>query len=206
MTPGVFAGLESLTSLHINMRLLEGEEEETAAFSAKAFQGMPELKDLGIQNRSKKTPLLFKKNAFQGINHLTILIVNGYASIESGTFKKSGEIDHIAFGSLESMPNGGLDGLSVKTMAVGNTKRIFPGSLNGVQGIQNLIISADSSSDVKPRIPRGLFSKLEELRSVSMDNFKWPEEIELNNLEVVCGIKSGTIQQLGSRSHHHRQR
>ena len=25
-----------------------------------------------------------------------------------------------------------------------------------------------------------------------MDNFKWPPEIELNNLEVVCEIKSGT--------------
>ena len=191
MIPGVFAGLKSLTSLHIEMRLLE-EQEKTAAFGAKAFQGMPELKQLGIQNRSEKTPLLFEKNAFQGINHLIVLSVSGYASIESGTFKKSGQIDSVAFGFLESMPNDGLDGLNVKTMAVGNTKRIFPGSLDGVEGIQHLKISADSSSDVKPRIPRGLFSKLEELRSVSMDNFKWPEEIELNNLEVLCEIKSGT--------------
>ena len=163
MTPGVFTGLESLTSLNISMNLLE--EEKTARFGARAFQGMPELKDLRIQNRSEKTPLLFKKNAFQGINHLTILIVNGYASIESGTFNKSGEIDHITFGSLESMPNDGLDGLSVKTLDVDKTKRIFPGSLNGVQSIRSLEISADSSSDVKPRIPKGLFSKLEELRS-----------------------------------------
>ena len=190
ITPGVFAGLKSLTSLHIQMRLLE-EQEKTAAFGAKAFQGMPELKDLRIRNDSQKTPLLFKKNAFQGINHLTILIVNGYASIESGTFKKSGEIDHIAFGSLESMPNGGLDGLSVKTLGVDNTKRIFPGSLNGVQSIRSLEIRADSSSDVKLEIPKGLFSELEELRAVIMYNFKWPEEIELNNLEVVCEIKSG---------------
>ena len=191
MMPGVFAGLESLTSLHIEMRLLE-EQEETATFGAKAFQGMPELKDLRIRNGNNKTPLLFKKNAFQGINHLTILIVNGYASIESGTFNKSGQIDNVAFGSLESMPNGGLDGLSVKTLGVDKTKRIFPGSLNGVQGIRSLEIRADSSSDVKPGIPKGLFSELEELRGVSMHNFKWPEEIELNNLEVLCEIKSGT--------------
>ena len=86
------------------------------------------------------------------------------------------------------MPNGGLNGLSVKTLAVTNTKRIFPGSLDGVQGIRYLRINADPSDDVEPRIPRTLFSKLEELRSVTMNNFKWPEEIELNNLEVVCGI------------------
>ena len=202
ITPGSFAGLKSLTILHIDMKLLE---EETATFGAKAFQGMPELKQLTIQNRSEKAPLLFKKNAFQGINHLTILIVNGYASIESGTFNKSGEIDHIAFGFLESMPNGGLDGLSVKTLGVDNTKRIFPGSLDGVEGIQYLNISADLSSleklravsadpfsDIELQIPKGLFSKLEELRSVTMNNFKWPPEIELNNLEVLCEIKSGT--------------
>ena len=191
MTPGIFAGLESLTSLHIDMRLLE-EQEETATFSAKAFQGMPELKLLGIQNRSEKTPLLFGENAFQGINQLIVLSVSGYASIESGTFKKSGQIDNVAFESLESIPSGGLDGLSVKTLDVRKIKRIFPGSLDGVQGIQHLKISADSSSDVKPRIARGLFSELEELRGVSMHNFKWPEEIDLNNLEVVCEIKSGT--------------
>ena len=190
MTPGVFTGLESLTSLNISMNL--PEEEKTATFGAGAFQGMPELKQLGIQNRSEKTPLLFEKNAFQGINHLIVLTISGYASIESGTFMGSGEIDYIAFGSLESIPTDGLDGLSVKRLEVGNTKRIFPGSLDGVEGIQNLIISADSSSDVEPRIPKGLFSELEELRVVSMNNFKWPPEIELNNLEVVCGIKSGT--------------
>ena len=105
------------------MRLLE---EETATFGAKAFQGMPELKELRIRNDNQKTPLLFGENAFQGINHLTILSVNGYASIESGTFKKSGEIDHIAFESLESMPNGGLDGLSVKTLGVGQHQTDFP--------------------------------------------------------------------------------
>ena len=189
MTPGIFAGLESLTSLHIDMRLLE-EQEETATFSAKAFQGMPELKLLGIQNRSEKTPLLFGENAFQGINQLIVLSVSGYASIESGTFKKSGQIDNVAFESLESIPSGGLDGLSVKTLDVRKIKRIFPGSLDGVLSIQHLKISADSSSDVKPRIARGLFSELEELRGVSMHNFKWPEEIDLNNLEVVCEIKS----------------
>ena len=189
MTPDVFAGLKSLTSLHIDMKLLE--EEETAAFGAKAFQGMPELKQLGIQNRSEKAPLLFGENAFQGINHLKVLNVNGYASVESGTFKGSGEIDKIMFESLESMPSGGLDGLSVKTLDVRKIKRIFPGSLDGVQGIQYLKISADSSEPatyVELQIPKGLFSKLEELRSVTMNNFKWPEEIELNNLEVVCGI------------------
>ena len=188
MIPGVFAGLESLTSLHIDMRLLE--EEETAAFGAKAFQGMPELKEIGIHNRSEKAPLLFGENAFQGINHLKVLNVSGYASIESGTFKGSGQIDNITFESLESIPNGGLDGLSVKTMGVGNTKRIFPGSLDGVQSIRYLSISADPYRDIKPQISRGLFSELEELRGVGMSNFKWPEEIELNNLEVVCGIKS----------------
>ena len=151
---------------------------------------MPELEELRIQTHSEKTPLLFGKNVFQGINHLKELNVRGYASIESGTFKGSGQIDNIMFESLESMPNGGLDGLSVKTMEVRNTKRIFPGSLDGVQDIRYLSIRSDSSGDVKPRIPRGLFSKLEELRGVSMYNFKWPEEIELNNLEVVCGIKS----------------
>ena len=182
MTLGVFVGLKSLTSLHIDMKLLE--EEKTAAFGAKAFQGMPELKQLTIQNRSEKPPLLFGENAFQGINHLKVLNVNGYASIESGTFKRSGEIDEIMFESLESMPNGGLDGLSVKTLEVRKIKRIFPGSLNGVQGIRYLEISADPYSDVEPRIPGGLFSKLEELREVSMYNFKWPEEIELNNLVV----------------------
>ena len=190
MTPGVFNGLKSLTSLNISMNL--PEEEKTATFGARAFQGMPELKDLRIHNSSEKTPLLFEKNAFQGINHLIVLSVNGYASIESGTFNKSGEIDHITFGFLESMPNGGLDGLSVKTLDVDKTKRIFSGSLNGVQSIRSLEIRADSSSDVKPGIPKSLFSKLEELRSVSMDNFKWPPEIELNNLEVLCEIKSGT--------------
>ena len=188
MTPGVFAGLESLTSLHIDMKLLE--EEETAAFGAKVFQGMPELEQLTIRNRSEKTPLLFGENAFQRINHLKVLNVNGYASIESGTFKKSGQIDNVAFESLESIPSGGLDGLSVKTLDVRKIKRIFPGSLDGVQGIRYLKISADSSSDVKPRITRDLFSELEELRGVSMHNFKWPEEIDLNNLEVVCEIKS----------------
>ena len=187
VTPGVFAGLKSLTSLHISMNL---PEEETATFGAGAFQEMPELEQLTIQNRNEKAQLLFGENGFQGINHLKVLYVAGYASIESGTFKESGEIDEITFDSLESIPTGGLDGLSVKTMAVGNTKRIFPGSLNGVQGIQYLEIRADSSDDVKPRIPRGLFSELEELRGVSMDDFKWPEEIELNNLEVVCRIKS----------------
>ncbi len=73
MTPGVFTGLESLTSLRIDMRLLE---EETAAFGAGAFQGMPELKELGIRNDSQKTPLLFGENTFQGINHLTYLVVS----------------------------------------------------------------------------------------------------------------------------------
>ena len=190
MTPGVFVGLKSLTSLHIKMRLLE--EEKTAMFGAGAFQEMPELEQLTIQNHNEKTPLLFGENAFQGINHLKILSVSGYASIESGTFKESGEIDHIAFESLESMPNGGLDGLSVKTLEVNNTKQIFPGSLDGVQGIRYLKIRADPYSDVEPRIPEGLFSKLEELRAVSMYGFKWPEEIELNNLEVVCEIESAT--------------
>ena len=191
MTPGGFAGLKSLTSLHIDMKLLE-EQEETATFSAKAFQGMPELKQLTIRNRSEKAPLLFGENAFQGINHLKVLNVNGYASIESGTFKRSGQIDNVAFESLEPIPSGGLDGLSVKTLDVRKIKRIFPGSLDGVQGIRYLKISADSSSGVKPGIPKSLFSELEELRGVSMHNFKWPEEIDLNNLEVVCEIKSGT--------------
>ena len=136
ITPGVFAGLESLTSLHIGIRLLE--EEETEIFNAGAFQGMPKLKQLKIQNRSEKAPLMFGENAFQGINHLKILDVKGYASIESGTFKRSGEIDEIMFESLESMPNGGLDGLSVKTLDVRKIKRIFPGSLDGMQGIQHL--------------------------------------------------------------------
>ena len=201
-TPGIFAGLESLTNLHIDLKL-KGEEEKTAAFTAKAFQGMPELKDLRIRNDNNKTPLLFKKNAFQGINHLTILIVSGYASIESGTFKRSGQIDDIAFESLESMPSGGLDGLSVKTLEIKKIKRIFPGSLNGVQDIRYLEISADPYSDVEPRIPRGLFSKLEDLRAVSMHNFKLPEEIELNNLEVVCEIGSGNTG-LISRTAGHR--
>ena len=188
MTPDIFTGLKSLTSLHIDMKLLE--EEKTEAFGAKAFKEMPKLEQLKIQNRSEKPPLLFGENAFQGINDLKVLDVNGYASIERGTFKKSGKIDKIMFESLESMPIGGLDGLNVKTLDVRKIKRIFPGSLNGVQGIRYLKISADSSNDTKPRIARSLFSELEELRAVSMYGFKWPEEIELNNLEVVCEIKS----------------
>ena len=187
ITPGVFAGLESLTTLYIGMNL---PEEKTATFGAGAFQGMPELEVIGIGNNNEKALLLFGENAFQGINHLKVLNVGGYASIENGTFRGSGQIDEIMFESLESMPNGGLDGLSVKTMEIKKTKRIFPGSLDGLQNIQYLSISADSSGDVKPRISRSLFSELEELRGVSMKGFRWPEEIELNNLQVVCGIKS----------------
>ena len=86
MTPDIFTGLKSLTSLHIDMKLLE--EEKTEAFGAKAFKEMPKLEQLKIQNRSEKPPLLFGENAFQGINHLKVLDVNGYASIERGTFKK----------------------------------------------------------------------------------------------------------------------
>ena len=170
---GDFDALPNLLTLRL--RLNGDNEDRPKEFGPGIFQDLQSLKRLEMNNDSNRPTIKLTKDAFSGLQSLSVL-----------------DIEYV-----ETIPEGALDHLkSMKILNISYLKGDIPArAFDNLQSVESISISTYKEETLNPRtLPNDFLKNLPNLLHVSISSEYLPDTMEVNSYETACQIESWDLR------------